>query len=311
MDQTITEPWIKLKGHLNREEYHCIRSLQLECQQTGNISLKLELDYKLEDAANSTPEAGIRDINEFMAFDGERLIGYIGICGFGEETNPLEITGMVHPAYRRQGIFSALYTLVRAECGRRKASAALGLCDRGSESGQAFMKTINAHYKCSEFEMVLHDETAASNEEQWRGIRLRKATNADAGEIARQNRIYFSDTEVEAEGEETKESALMPEDEEKRGMTIYLAEKDGQGIGKVNLELLNGTGGIYGFGVLPAYRRKGFGRAILLQSIARLKAANASEINLQVSATNANALNLYKSCGFQETSTMDYFMLID
>jgi len=44
-------------------------------------------------------------------------------------------------------------------------------------------------------------------------------------------------------------------------------------------------------------------------AIEKLKAANATEIMLQVAAENVTALNLYKSCGFRETSVMDYFEL--
>ena len=33
------------------------------------------------------------------------------------------------------------------------------------------------------------------------------------------------------------------------------------------------------------------------------------KIMLQVETQNAKALNLYKSCGFEETSTIDYYQL--
>ena len=92
-------------------------------------------------------------------------------------------------------------------------------------------------------------------------------------------------------------------------MSIYLVEKDDCIIGKVHLQLINGIGGIYGLGVLPENRGKGFGRAILLNAIEKLKDAKAEKIMLQVAAENATALSLYKSCGFKETSVMDYFEL--
>ena len=60
-------------------------------------------------------------------------------------------------------------------------------------------------------------------------------------------------------------------------------------------------------GVLPENRKKGFGRAILMKAINMLKEANVEEIMLQVATGNATALALYKSCGFQEVSVMDYY----
>lgn len=309
MIKTIKEPWIRLKDKLNREDCDLIQALQTQCSQKDQITLKLELDYKLGDAVSSTEKTGIRDINEFMYFDGERLVGYIGICGFGGTAAPLEITGMVHPEYRRQGVFSKLHELVLAECRRRHAGGMLVLCDRKSVPGQKFLEKIGATYQFSEFEMYLRDGTFEVDEERLLGVRFRKAVNADAREIARQNAIYFGDRPEKEDEDVSNESTLLPEDEEKRGMTIYLAEKDDEIIGKAHLQLINGLGGIYGLGVLPENRGKGYGRAVLLNAIKKLKEEKAAEIMLQVAAENATALHLYQSCGFQETSVMDYFEL--
>jgi ribosomal protein S18 acetylase RimI-like enzyme len=246
----------------------------------------------------------------------------MGICSFGGQGSALEITGMVHPEYRRQGIFTILNEFVLAECKRRNSGSILLLCDKKSNSGQKFMEKVGALYKYSEFEMYLQEDSPEPNEKQLCGITLRKAENSDAYEIARQNAIYFDDCAQEEDPnlgqnesktifEESipKDDILLPEDEEKRGMTIYLAEKDKQNIGKVHLQVSDAVGGIYGLGILPEHRGKGFGRAILLRAIEKLKEANINNIMLQVAAENATALRLYKSTGFKETSTMDYFEL--
>lgn len=304
MNKTINDPWIKLSGCLRQEDYDLIHLLQLHCSKEDQITLKLELDYKLSDAANGADKVNIHNINEFMYFSGAQMVGYLGVSAFGGTSAPLEITGMVHPNYRRQGIFSKLFELALAECRRRNTGSVLLLCDRNSASGQTFLEKAGAAYSVSEFEMYLHDETAEVNKRQQCDISFRKAANADAFEIARQNAIYFG-----GRFDEENENIPLPEDEEKRGMTIYLAKKDDQLVGKVHLQLTNGIGGIYGLGVLPEHRGKGFGRAILLEAVEKLKAANATGIMLQVAAENAAALNLYKSCGFRETSIMDYFEL--
>lgn len=244
-----------------------------------------------------------------MYFAGEQLVGYIGICDFGGISAPLEITGMVHPKYRRQGIFSKLFELAIAECRRRNAGSVLVLCDKKSVSGQKFLESVEAKYKYSEFEMYLNDESFEMIEKRLCGVNFRKAANADAFEIARQNTIYFDDRPEKDNENVPNEEIILPEDEERQGMTIYLAERDDQIIGKVHLQLINGLGGIYGLGVLPENRGKGFGRAILLQAIEKLKDAKAAKIMLQVATENATALSLYKSCGFQGTSVMDYYEL--
>ncbi|MHB1392252.1 MAG: GNAT family N-acetyltransferase [Clostridia bacterium] len=87
------------------------------------------------------------------------------------------------------------------------------------------------------------------------------------------------------------------------------AEVDNKIIGKVHLEISDTVSGIYGLGVLSEYRGKGYGRGILTRAIEKLKENNSKDIMLQVVVKNIYALNLYKSFGFQETSTMDYYRM--
>jgi len=170
--------------------------------------------------------------------------------------------------------------------------------------------------------MYLRKGEAVHRNNPLQGISFRKAVNADAYEVARQNAIYFGeegsaghasdvgDGLPKMENAASEEGLLMPEEEEKKGMTIYFAVHGEQVISKVHLQLIDGLGGIYGLGVLPEYRGKGFGRAILLGAVARLKEMQANEIMLQVATENANALHLYESCGFETTSNMDYYEMV-
>lgn len=321
----ISESRVMLKEHLSDEEACAVRKLAEECARHEPVALKLELDYKLRARPEDAHQALVREVNEFLCFRGPQLIGYLGICAFGGPGSALEITGMVHPAFRRQGVFTLLYALAAAESGRRGAREALLLCDRDSAAGQKFLQKVEAEYAHSEFEMYLRDEFPEIRPEQLRGVSLRKATNADAREVARQNAIYFGEGDTadepgEAGGDSAVSAApnapadafaILPEDEEKRGMTIYIAEQNGETVGKVHLETSAAdTGGIYGLGVLPERRGKGLGRAILLCAVAKLREAGIREIMLQVEAKNATALTLYESCGFQRNSTMDYFRVI-
>lgn len=306
ISKQFNDPVICLKSRLAQADHDAISHLAEECIRKDEITLKLELDYKREDAAQQTGPSPIQDINEFLYFDGSELIGYIGIGSFGG--GPMEITGMVHPEYRRLGVFTKLHELVMMECRRRKAQNILLLCDHNSTAGGRFLEKIGAAPHHSEYEMHLA-EGADHSADLRSDIRFRKAGNADAEEVARQNAIYFDLGGDKAEEQPSAQSLLLPEEEEKRGMTIYFAELDGAVIGKVHLQLINGEGGIYGLGVLPEYRGKGYGRALLLEAVRRLKADGAKDILLQVEARNARALGLYQSCGFKETSVMDYFEL--
>lgn len=287
--------YIILKEYLDRKDYEEIENLRKLCLEADKTTLKLELEYKL---AMSDIGGETRNLNEFMCYSGEMLVGYAGICHFGGDS--MEVNGMVHPEYRRRGIFKRLFSLVKNEWNKREIPGLLMLSDHNSPSGLGFIASEEALHDHSEYEMYLRGNMGGTPKTS--RIILRKATNRDALEIARQNSVYF--------GKELGEEDIrMPEDEEKCGLHIYIAELDGQVIGKVHLETGKAINGIYGLGVLPDYRGMGYGREILSRAVELMKEAKAQEIMLQVVATNSNALNLYRSCGFEETSTMDYYRL--
>jgi hypothetical protein len=87
MNEKIKEPWIKLKSSLCHEDYDLINLLLMQCIHDDQITLKLELDYKLSDALNSTDKTGIGDINELTSF--RRLKPKVFGVGFQLLTSPL------------------------------------------------------------------------------------------------------------------------------------------------------------------------------------------------------------------------------
>ncbi|MBZ9607895.1 GNAT family N-acetyltransferase [Clostridium estertheticum] len=290
----IKSPYIRLRERLNKNDYEDIYALQGICLEMDRVKLKLEIDYKLSRAEGKIDT--LSKISEFMYYDGDKLIGYAGICNFGGAV--LEVNGMVHPGYRRMGVFKRLFSLVKDEWRRGDATKMLLLSDNNSSSGLEFIKSTGASFDNSEYEMFLRNKLKQNTIAH--DVVLRKTTNKDAKEIAVQDYIY-SNVEFK------EEDICMFEEEEKCGAITYIAEINNKIIGKVRLEICDGVGGIYGFGVLPEYRGNGYGRDILLSSIEKLKEKTSKDIMLQVSVKNKNALNLYKSCGFEETYTMDYY----
>ncbi|MFA9376021.1 MAG: GNAT family N-acetyltransferase [Lachnotalea sp.] len=319
--KSLKEPWIKMCEQIENEDYKLIKELQEQCIDFDKTALKLEIDYKLSTNSKSSYRTGIKKVNEFMYFDENNLLGYIGICSFGEKETSLEIMGMVHPQYRQQGIFSSLFELVLTECKKRNPKKILLLSDRKSTNGLKFIKNRNAIHSHSEFEMYLQKTLLEREPNSLCGVTLRREEKRDKEEISRQDNIYFGNCiEDEEIGEENDfvnvdaETSLqehngMQEIEDRNTEITFLAEKANQIVGKVRIETSSNIGGIYGLGVLPEHRGKGFGRGILLNAINKLRETEVKEIMLQVETENETALGLYKSCGFHETSIMDYYEL--
>lgn len=291
----IINPSIKLKNTIDHNDYKNIKSLENTCWEHDKTSLKLELDYKLSNGKQNKKD--LVNINEFMYFNNDELIGYLGICDFGGEE--IEINGMVHPEYRRMGVFKKLFSLAHDEWQKRKSSSMLLLSDHNSSAGIEFIKTVCDVYAHSEYDMLLNNNKFQGN--NYNRLKLRKVTKDDASEISRQNSIYFNMEFIEEDNIETEAGNY-------KNIT-YMAENENGAIGKVRIEINNKQGGIYGLGVLPEYRGLGYGREILSLAIEELIKNNAEIIFLQVLTDNKNALNLYKSCGFEERYTMDYFII--
>src|SRR5207237_2168795 len=81
------------------------------------------------------------------------LVGYLVVDAYG--TEEVELTGMVHPDYRRRRIFTTLLTAAQQECRGRGVRKLVLVCEQSSRSGQAFIVTRGAHHDFSEYRMVL------------------------------------------------------------------------------------------------------------------------------------------------------------
>ncbi|MGH4123544.1 MAG: GNAT family N-acetyltransferase [Clostridium sp.] len=293
---------ILMKLELNEQEYEAIKNLEAVCYEEQKTNLKLELDFKMHQMKNSIKN---KSVAEFLYYENEILIGYLGLCNFGGNT--VEVSGMVHPKFRRKGIFRKLYLIAKEEWQRTCPSEVLLLCDHTSISGLAFINDIGAEYGSSEYKMCLNKKNLELTHTQ--GIKLRLATNEDAAEIDRQSSIYFGLLEKEDEDKESEEDTEKLSIQGYDNFINYMAELAGEIIGKIHINIVDNEGFIYGFGVLPEYRGKGYGREVLCLALDILKKKQVDNIFLEVATENKNALGLYESCGFEEISVMDYYVV--
>ena len=296
MSEKILNEVICLKQYINVKDYEEISELEKICSLEDKVNLKLELDYKLNIVRKS--RIGLKNINEFLYYVDDILVSYIGISSFGN--NMGEVNGLTHPAWRRKGIFKKLFNLAMEECGKRNFEKILLLTDNNSNSGIEFIKSINGSYEFSEFRMKqINNEF----EDMINSINLRRAKNQDSKEIQRQNAMFFNDKEpIDVEYEE-----YFPEDEEMLNEITYIIELNGEIIGKIKVDYSETSAFICGFGIVPAFRGKGYGKASLMETISLITKKGIHEIELDVEGKNSTALNLYKACGFKEKSTMNYY----
>lgn len=292
MENKILNQRIVLKKYIGETDYREINKLKELCIEQDKVNLKLELEYKMQGVEDY--ERSLNDVNEYLYYINDELAGYIGIGSYGR--NISEINGVVHSKWRRRGIFTKLCHLAVEESKRRKFDKILLLCDDKSNSAIEFINSTGAVYSFSEIGMKFQGNKYVDSYTE--DVSLRKANNSDIEEIQRQNAIYF---------EGAANEPIPPEQEERNGSTTYLVELQGKCIGKIKVSIDGTEGFISGFGILPEFRGKGFGRQALSSALSILNRASVYDVALDVVAYNKNALNLYKSCGFEAVSTMNYY----
>ena len=280
------------RGLSDRERFDVLE-LAAICNTDEGLELKLNVG-----AAPGDANAGGNDFLYYADGEGGALAGYCALDAGGG----VELCGMVHPEHRRRGIGRRLLTAATDECRRRGVARLLLICERASRSGQAFVRTTAAQYRSAELRMRL--DLAAFRAQPPAGARLvlRRAGREDVEPLVRILSASFDDPEDTVR-------ARVARDLPDQGGSFVLARLAGEPVGVLRVVDAGRAANIYAFGVLPAYRGRGLGRQILGATLDALRADGYASAGLEVETENANAAALYRSCGFVETTTYEYYAL--
>lgn len=267
MSEKILDEAITIKKYISEKEYKEISKLEKTCFLQDKTNLKLELDYRMNVRRN--PEIGLKEINELLYYVQDTLVAYIGISSFGE-SNVGEVNGMTHPNFRRKGLFKRLFELAMEECKKRKFNKVLLLSDGNSRSGIEFINSVSGEYDFSEYRMKVINKTTLDSKSP---VRLRKAEKPDGKQIARQNAIYFGHSE---------EYEWSPEEDDDLSKNTYMVELNKAVIGKIAISYDDDSAFISGFGIMPDFRGKGYGKAALKEALRLIEEKDIHNIELDV-----------------------------
>ena len=273
---------------LTTKQLEHIKSLQHVCEKADQIKLKLNWDM-LE--KRESPE-----VTDFFYYDEEKLVGFLALYSFG---NKVELCGMVHPDYRRKGIFTQLFKKGIEEVKKQNFSTILLNTPSNSESGKAFLKTVPCIYFNTEYQM------------KWEPCELN---------FSKEVRIRPSETEEDFDAEVMldvyafgfeKSEAISHNNQVHKGGTegLYIIEYEGEIAGKIRVAYEDNESWIYGFAIFPEMQGKGIGRKAL-ELVLQMESSKGYSIFLDVDSENPRDLHLYKSCGFQVVQGQDYYKYI-
>ena len=270
---------------LTKEELVEIKGLQEVCEQEGGFKLKLNFDM-LENRAEDRKE-------DYFHYEDGKLVGFLGSYRFGEK---VELCGMVHPDYRRRGIFSRFVEMELEEAKKRNTKTVLLNAPANSQSAKEFLKGIPCTYTVSEYQMQWQEMELAEDS----GVTIRPSVTKEDLEMEVQLEVLCFGLKEEEAREFNK---MFGESRNDRKLII---EAEGEAAGKIRISELNGEAWIYGFAVFPELQGKGIGRKAL-SKVVTSEHQKGLPIFLEVEVKNAHALRLYESCGFKNYHSQDYY----
>ena len=135
-----------------------------------------------------------------------------------------------------------------------------------------------------------HPRTASRNQEGGTAVEIRKMTREDCSQVCKVEEACFS----------TPWSLKSFEDTFSYSGNHYLtAWEDGKIIGFIGLMAVGDEGDITNVAVLPDYRKRGAGDALVEAMLCLAKEKEIHKIMLEVRSSNIAAIHLYEKYGFQ------------
>jgi ribosomal protein S18 acetylase RimI-like enzyme len=241
-------------------------------------------------ALRSRPTDEVRDL---LWWEDDRLLGFVGIYGFN--WRHLELTGMVDPDARRQGIATTLFATALPICRGQDKDRLLLVVPRTSPGGRGFALGSGMTYEHSEHALTLRARPGGTAGSE---ISLRPASTEDIPGLSELYLDGFGDAHVDP---------ARLDGERSRTLMIDLA---GKTIGTLALALEGERSAIYGFVVDARQRGKGIGCEVLRRVCQEQFDHGAERVDLEVEVDNDRALALYTSVGFEPVITEDYYELV-
>ena len=277
---------------LDDEKLSDLKKMAAICEDFENLRLKLNWNLLSFRTGEYT--------DDFLYYQDGQLIGSLHLFAFEQKT--AEINGMVHPAYRQQGVFSKLLTRVQQECASRNLSRLLFLVERNSVSGTAVLQKQKADFSHTECKMECKKSSYYPGNPI---VRLEKALPEDAAMLAAMDAACFPQPTEETGGRSAFAESWLRHPK----IQTFNAFREDKKIGKISMSNVDNVIWIYGLCIIPDFRGQGYGKDMLRQ-VMNLPMCEGAAVDLEVDINNSVAIKLYQEFGFQEITLYDYYKMM-
>ena len=235
----------------------------------------------------------------FLYYEKGELVGLLTVYADDQD---VEVTILVHPDHRRQGIARALYRSFEKE------TASYPIESVTFQTERVFLER---HLDfVNNWGLVEDEETETWLGKDRRPYPLATVSNLDVllADRSYQNQISQLKFQVFSEEHESKEVvdryvAKALKDPESR---LYILLKNGQVIGTCTVDLSTNTNYLYGLAISEPERGKGYGSYLAKSLVNQLIEQNDKEFQIAVEDSNVGAKRLYEKIGFVKQTQVVY-----
>jgi HAD superfamily hydrolase (TIGR01509 family) len=264
-----------------------ITVLEQQCSHADSVQLSSDLEHLVKEDGD----------HALLCYRGNQLIGLLS--WFATEGDYAQINAMVHPDYRREGVFRSLVQRAKEDIAPLAVHRLSYRVPSRSQAGLRAAQAIGADYDRSEYSMS-YAHTESGREAAPAELRLLPSLPEDLEFMVSCSARAFGDSE-----DATREYFLQTNEPER---ITYIAWAGNQRIGLIRVNYVNeATAFIHNFCILPACQGQGYGGKVLRQTVDLLLQKNYSSIRLGVVTENERALTLYLNAGFKINFEYKYF----
>ncbi len=233
----------------------------------------------------------------YVAEEDGTPIGFLYV--FAPRRDEIEVTALVAPGWRRKGVFTALLREAVANAALAGYRKGLLVCDARSATGKAVLGRWGVPFEHAEHQMVL--AVTARPGPVREGLTLTEARLEELPELAALSSAAFGLDVVAT-------TALLENSIRAEERTQWVLSDANRKVGLCAKVEKDGAYELYGLGVHPDERRRGYARALLDLAVERAWDSGVRSVLLDVDSANTAALALYDGYGFERAQSTLYHM---
>ena len=261
--------------------------LEKKCKQYDKINVSAGVEHLAKENGD----------HALLCYFNKEMVGILS--WYTSDGIVANINGMVHPEYRRKGVFSNLLQRAKEDIKQQGIKTLSYRFIKGSESGFRFVKSLSTEFQRSEYSMTLSN---LQNKKWLRYIDLYLSS------MEPQDFEFAVKCSSQAFGDSEEWTRQFFSQMDGPSHKTYIAKIKGESVGIIKINYVcSNTAVIYNFCILPSYQGKGIGQDVLRKVVSLLLEEQCTSIRLGVLTSNDCALNLYKKVGFEVTSQFEYY----